>query len=111
MVRLAVEALPPNLREMIILRDFEGMAYREIAEVIEHPIGTVMSRLARARRHLQTHADSEFGGRRMSCDRGLHNCLIRTWTGEFVDALAQPRDRRVILRLALNAGQDSTPLT
>jgi len=49
----AIGALPPGLREMIVLREVEGMAYREIAAVIDHPIGTVMSRLSLARRRLQ----------------------------------------------------------
>ena len=42
-------ALPEDLREVLILRDIEDMSYREIAGVICAPIGTVMSRLARAR--------------------------------------------------------------
>jgi RNA polymerase sigma-70 factor (ECF subfamily) len=41
------------MSEMIVLHDLEGMAYREIANVVGIPIGTVMSRLARARGHLQ----------------------------------------------------------
>lgn len=48
-----VEALPAILREALILRELEGMTYKEIAEVIDVPIGTVMSRLARARDRLQ----------------------------------------------------------
>ncbi len=49
----AVGRLPEGMREMILLRDFEGLSYREIAEVAEVPVGTVMSRLARARERLQ----------------------------------------------------------
>ncbi len=45
----AIEALPVPLREVIVLREIEGLSYREIAEVAGIPIGTVMSRLARAR--------------------------------------------------------------
>jgi len=48
-VRRAIAALPPALREAIVLREVNGLAYREIAEATETPIGTVMSRLARAR--------------------------------------------------------------
>lgn len=48
-VAAAVEALPTRLREALVLREMEGLSYREIAEVLEMPIGTVMSRLARAR--------------------------------------------------------------
>ena len=45
----AIAGLPPLFRETLVLRDINGLAYREIAEVIGAPIGTVMSRLARAR--------------------------------------------------------------
>jgi RNA polymerase sigma factor (sigma-70 family) len=49
----AVEALPEEFREVIVMRELEGLSYKEIADVIEVPIGTVMSRLARARGRLQ----------------------------------------------------------
>ena len=48
----AVEALPVTLKEVLILREYHGLSYREIAEVGGIPLGTVMSRLARARQHL-----------------------------------------------------------
>ena len=48
----AVAALPMPYRETMILRDVQGLSYREIAEVTGVPIGTVMSRLARARRRV-----------------------------------------------------------
>ena len=48
----AVEALPVPLKEVLILREYHGLSYREIAEVGGIPLGTVMSRLARARQHL-----------------------------------------------------------
>jgi RNA polymerase sigma-70 factor (ECF subfamily) len=51
-VRAAIEQLPPEFREAITLRELEGASYKEIAEVAGVPIGTVMSRLARARRQL-----------------------------------------------------------
>jgi RNA polymerase sigma-70 factor (ECF subfamily) len=51
-VRAALERLPVDFREVIVLREFEGMSYKEIAAVIQVPIGTVMSRLARARERL-----------------------------------------------------------
>ncbi len=44
-----IAALPLEYREIIVLRELEELAYREIAEVVGIPIGTVMSRLARAR--------------------------------------------------------------
>ena len=49
----AVEALPVEFREVFVLRELEGLSYREIAEVAGIPMGTVMSRLSRARRQLQ----------------------------------------------------------
>jgi RNA polymerase sigma factor (sigma-70 family) len=52
-LRLALEELPEEFREIIVMRELEGMAYKEIAEVAQVPIGTVMSRLARARKRLQ----------------------------------------------------------
>jgi RNA polymerase sigma factor (sigma-70 family) len=51
-LRAAIAALPTPFRETLVLRDIEGLDYREIAEATEVPIGTVMSRLARARSRL-----------------------------------------------------------
>jgi RNA polymerase sigma factor (sigma-70 family) len=53
MLRHALEELPEEFREAIVMRELEGMGYKEIAEVAGVPIGTVMSRLARARKRLQ----------------------------------------------------------
>jgi len=49
LVRSAVAALPEEFREAIVLRELHGLSYKEIAAVTDAPIGTVMSRLARAR--------------------------------------------------------------
>ena len=49
----AIEALPMEYREVLVMRELEGLAYKEIADVAELPIGTVMSRLARAREQLR----------------------------------------------------------
>jgi RNA polymerase sigma-70 factor (ECF subfamily) len=54
LVRKAIEKLPLEFREVIILRDLEELSYKEIAVVTGIPIGTVMSRLARARNKLQS---------------------------------------------------------
>jgi RNA polymerase sigma factor (sigma-70 family) len=54
LLRQALAELPVDYREVVVLRELEGMSYREIAAVICAPIGTVMSRLARARERLQT---------------------------------------------------------
>ncbi len=48
-VRRAIARLPEEFREALLLREMEGMAYKEIAYVLKIPVGTVMSRLARAR--------------------------------------------------------------
>ena len=48
-----IAELPPQFREVVILRELEDLSYKEIAEVAAIPIGTVMSRLARARQALQ----------------------------------------------------------
>jgi RNA polymerase sigma-70 factor (ECF subfamily) len=50
----ALDKLPVEFREIIVLHDLEGLAYKEIAVVSDIPIGTVMSRLARARGRLRT---------------------------------------------------------
>ena len=49
----AVDALPVEFREVFVLREMEGLSYKEIADLARIPIGTVMSRLSRARRQLQ----------------------------------------------------------
>jgi RNA polymerase sigma-70 factor (ECF subfamily) len=51
-VQLAVERLTPEFQEVIVLREFEGLSYKEIAKVVASPVGTVMSRLSRARAQL-----------------------------------------------------------
>jgi RNA polymerase sigma factor (sigma-70 family) len=51
-VRAAVDQLPPLLRETIVLRELQSCSYAEVAAVTEVPIGTVMSRLSRARARL-----------------------------------------------------------
>ena len=52
-VKDAIEELPEQYRLAVLLADVEGFAYKEIAEILEIPIGTVMSRLHRGRRRLQ----------------------------------------------------------
>ena len=52
-VRESLEALPPQFRAAILLADIEGFSYKEIAEILGVPVGTVMSRLSRGRHLLQ----------------------------------------------------------
>jgi RNA polymerase sigma factor (sigma-70 family) len=53
MVRQALEDLPVEFREVLVLRELEGLSYKQIVEVADIPMGTVMSRLARGRKRLQ----------------------------------------------------------
>jgi RNA polymerase sigma-70 factor, ECF subfamily len=53
-VRQAIAALPAIFREALVLRELEGCSYKEISDIAGVPIGTVMSRITRARRQLQT---------------------------------------------------------
>jgi RNA polymerase sigma-70 factor (ECF subfamily) len=62
-VKQAVEALPEQFRLAVLLADVEGFSYKEIADILDVPIGTVMSRLHRGRRALQK-ALHDFGAAR-----------------------------------------------
>ena len=58
----AIHMLPAEFREVIVLRELEGLSYKEIAAVARIPIGTVMSRLSRAREDLRAMLASSLGG-------------------------------------------------
>jgi RNA polymerase sigma-70 factor (ECF subfamily) len=60
-LRGCIEALPPEYREVLVMRELEEMSYRQIAEVADVPVGTVMSRLSRARRRLEECAGRSSG--------------------------------------------------
>lgn len=64
-VLAALDALPPDFREVVVLSDLEGLPYAEVAEALDIPVGTVKSRLFRARRILQDQL------RRYALDTGL----------------------------------------
>jgi RNA polymerase sigma factor (sigma-70 family) len=52
MIRKALEELPAEFREVLVLREFEELSYKEITQITQVPIGTVMSCLARGRKRL-----------------------------------------------------------
>jgi RNA polymerase sigma-70 factor (ECF subfamily) len=58
-IKEALENLPAEYREALVLRELEGMSYKEIASIAAVPIGTVMSRLARARKQLRKRLQRE----------------------------------------------------
>src|SRR4051794_15320542 len=62
-VKHALEALPDNFRMPVLLADVEGFSYKEIADILEIPIGTVMSRLHRGRKSMQKQL-GEYAARR-----------------------------------------------
>lgn len=63
LVRQAIEELPVEYREILVLRELEDLSYKEIAAVVEIPIGTVMSRISRARRELYARICQAQGGK------------------------------------------------
>ena len=63
-LRKCIESLPVEYREIIIMRELEELSYREIADIAAIPIGTVMSRLARARKRLEECVRSTKGNQR-----------------------------------------------
>ena len=58
-IQQAIASLPDNYRQVILLRDVEGMSYQEISEIVDCPVGTVKSRVNRARLKLQQKLKSE----------------------------------------------------
>ncbi|MGO8915772.1 MAG: RNA polymerase sigma factor [Stellaceae bacterium] len=67
-VRIALRELPPEQRVALLLVTVDGLSYKEAAEVAEVPVGTIMSRLARARVALQAKLDAGGGLRRSTQD-------------------------------------------
>jgi RNA polymerase sigma-70 factor (ECF subfamily) len=67
-VRRAVDRLPPDQRTALLLVTVDGLSYKEAAEVVRVPVGTIMSRLARARIALQSQLETGSGMRRSTND-------------------------------------------
>jgi RNA polymerase sigma-70 factor, ECF subfamily len=61
LIRKAMDELPAEFREILILRHQEGLSYKEIGEIVKIPAGTVMSRLARARAKLREYLAAQIG--------------------------------------------------
>ena len=59
LIKRAMENVPDRFRELLVLRELEGLSYREIAEVMNIPMGTVMSSLSRARQAFRGALDNE----------------------------------------------------
>jgi len=72
LVRRAIDILPEVLREAIVLREMEGLSYKEIGRIAGVPIGTVMSRLARGRKQLQALLTAD-----MNAEEGARDDLRR----------------------------------
>jgi RNA polymerase sigma-70 factor, ECF subfamily len=75
-VRAAIKELPPEFREVILLREYEDLSYQEIANVLDCPVGTVMSRLGRARAKLRVLLSTTLK-RSEHPERGEHNEGLR----------------------------------
>ena len=63
LVRKAIARLPAAFQEVLLLADIEEMKYQEVADTLDIPIGTVMSRLARARKQVREHILESAGGK------------------------------------------------
>ena len=76
-VRAAIQQLSLDFREIILLREYEELSYQEIASVLDCPVGTVMSRLGRARAKLRTLLAATLKGSDSSSVRGT-KCRVAT---------------------------------
>ena len=72
-VKAAIEAIPENFRIAVLLADVEGFAYKEIANILEIPIGTVMSRIHRGRKALEKQLHDYAGERNLLPDPEIGN--------------------------------------
>jgi RNA polymerase sigma-70 factor (ECF subfamily) len=91
-VREAVESLPEQFRLAVLLADVEGFSYKEIAEILDIPIGTVMSRLHRGRRALQKRLYEFAAGRGLVDARGEEPVGAAARRSDDEDQEPTPRD-------------------
>jgi len=76
MLEKTLRSLLPRFRELLVLRELEGLSYQELADVLEIPVGTVMSGLSRARRAFRRALDASFtqrSGPFLACGTGRRN--------------------------------------
>jgi RNA polymerase sigma-70 factor (ECF subfamily) len=73
-LKQAMDDLPAQYREVLVLREIEGLSYQEVANTVGVPIGTVMSRISRARKRLHQRLGVPAGGARLEITRELANC-------------------------------------
>ncbi len=93
LIERAMSGLPDRFRELLVLRELEGLSYRELADVTGIPIGTVMSRLSRAREALRDALDSELKPSRIFSEDPPSRTGSRRGRG--VNALATVDDARL----------------
>lgn len=87
-VKTAIEALPENFRIAVLLADVEGFAYKEIAEILEIPIGTVMSRIHRGRKALEKHLHDFAAERNLLPDEEIGNEAAEDAVGDLAGTSA-----------------------
>ena len=77
LLKQALEELPTDFREVLVLLELEGLSYKEIAKVLGVPIGTVMSRLARARHRLREYQSRHLGNEKAAGDKSENRATPR----------------------------------
>ncbi len=91
-VKAAIEAIPENFRIAVLLADVEGFAYKEIAEILEIPIGTVMSRIHRGRKALEKQLHEFASERNLLPGKEIGNENTEEPVGEPAGTTADPSE-------------------